>query len=171
MTIAVTILVGVYAMLALLACLKAAKVTTGTSLWRQLFGGLDKATETWTNIGIGQLVPVAIAWTAAAIAASLDSRSLLYLGCFSTLVVMVTLESSLLKDLLLIKGSNTWRGLLILTLVSNFVTIVFLAGPVGAHVGHGNIADSAGVQAEMITLTTCSFLSSSFVILFSKEGG
>jgi hypothetical protein len=98
------------------------------------------------------------------------SDSLIYSGCLSTLIVLITLEFSLIRDLPK-DASDPWRGLLTFALALDILSVLFLAWPVGARANQGPKPDWGSVEGEIFLLVSFAFISSSLVLLFAKKAG
>jgi len=172
-TVGLAILVVLYVLQGFFATLNAAKKKEGAAtLLRQVFGGVTEITSTWTSFGLTLLVPTGISWLAAlaTISGQDGPESLIYSACISTLIVLITLEFSLLKEPAE-KTSDPWRGLLTFALALDILSLLFLAWPVGARANRGHKPDWGSVDGEILLLAAFAFVSSSLVLLFAKKSG
>ncbi len=167
------VLVALYALQMLLALLNAWRKTGDRpSVLKQLFGGLSELTGTWATIGIILVLPVVISWMSSIsdeIFLKLDSGLALFEACLSMLLVLITLEFSLLNSLNH-RNRRQWRGLLLYALALDIISIAILVW-IKIMVSQQIVPGWSGVFYFMLTLGIAALLSSFLVILFAKRAG
>lgn len=144
----------------------------GKSILGRLFVGKNEFTSTWVTFGIIFMIPVLISWLSAVSDAllDLDNNLALFNACTSMLLVLITLELSQINDTNH-RNRNPWRGLLLLALCLDILTLLFLYLGVKNYVYATDISRWSEVFAIVSRLGGAAFFASFAVILFARKAG
>lgn len=167
------VLILCYFLQLVLAFINAQKTTDSEpSILSRLFIGSQNITGTWITIGIILVIPVLISWISGIVDnfLELDPNFALYSACMSTLLVLVTLELSVLNGLTE-HNREPWRGLLHFALGLDLLSITLLVGPIKIYVNDPSSGGWANVINYVFLTGVAALISSLFVILFARKAG
>lgn len=170
--IGLAIIVTLYVIQGLFAFLNAAKSADDSpSLLTELFRGVKASTATWTSFGLIFIFPHLISWAAlGSSAAAGHDNSFIYTGSLGTLIILITMELSLMQTMKP-GDEGTWKGLLSFALALDILSILFLAWPIKTRALLGGLAEWQSVEQKILLLVVFAFVSSSLIVLFAKKAG